>query len=332
MSSKQIRLGPIVTQISTPTGTLLTTASSVGFTTALNAAVPVFNDVKQPLNMNVAYQVIWAFMGQDTVNKGYTITQSSSAAPAVTPVTATPSILLNIPAANLPAAAANTPVIAIFLKAGNGNYGLTEFAYLNSNNGLDFNHLIKGQPLNGAPVGILATDLTTGNPTALLGSRLAGGWVFSNKTPTTGGSTINREVTSVTVSPDNAADFNITTARTVSIEFSLLTNSILDIIEGNAGTYAAYTAGGHSYQEGEMSINTAAALITGNAPLICFLPPDSSGVSEARLYLGQLLQNQTANTEAWTKTATTPIKYTFSAVAIDTLTDGMATEIQTRVV
>lgn len=328
---KTIRLGPITNKLSVQNHTLLPTASSVGFTTALNAASPLYNDVKKPLDLGVAYQVVWAFLGNDELNSGYTLSQSSSAAAAVTPITATPTILLNIPAANLPAGAANTPAIAIFLKAGNGNYGLTEFAYLDVSSGLDFNHLIKTKVFQGAPTGILAADLTGGNSTSILGSRLAGGWTFSNLTPSTGGTQIQREVTSVSVSPDNAADFNVTTTRTVSISFQLLSNDIIDIVRGNSGTEASYTTGGHTYTEAETSINTAAAIIKGNNPLICVLPPDSNGVSETRLYIGQLLQNQTANTESWTKSATTPISFTFSAAPVDTLTDGMATELMVKV-
>ena len=82
---KSFVIGPTINQISTVNSTLLPTASSVGFTATLNATVPVYNDVKSKLVQGVAYQVVWAFVGSDSVNGGYTITQSSSAAPAVTP-------------------------------------------------------------------------------------------------------------------------------------------------------------------------------------------------------------------------------------------------------
>lgn len=310
---------------------MLPSASGVGYTATLNSAVPYINGPQKALNVGTQYQVIWAFLGLDSVNGGYTISQSSSAAPAVTITTNNPTILLNIPAANLPAGAVNTPAIAVFLKAGNGNYSLTEFAYLNVNSGLDFNFLVKIQPVQGAPAGFTSSLLTSGGSDPTLGSRLPYGWTFSALTPTTGGVKVTRQVSQVTFAPDTAADFNVTTTRTASIEFKLLPNDILDIIKANAGVYASYVAGGHTYSEGEMSLNTAAALITGNSPLLMVMPPDALGVQETRLYLGQLLQNQEQNEEDWTKTAPTPITYKYNAVSVDKLTIGMSTELNVKI-
>ena len=332
MSLKSFRAGVAAISIFKPNGTLIDSASSVGFTATAKTpdTSATFNGVQKALVAGVQYQVIWAFVGQDLVNNGYTVTQSSSAAAAVTPTTGQ-GIAINIPAANLPNTAANTPAIAIFLKAGNGNYFLTEFAYLDVSSGLDFNHDIISRPLQAAPGPFTASQLTTGASTSILGSRRAGGWTKSTLAPTTGGVTVDRQVSTITFSPDNAADFDVATTRTAQISFGLLSNDILDVVLGNAGTYVAYTVNGVQYQEGQMSLNTAAALVTGCNPMTLLMPPDGQGYQEIRLYLGQLLQNQTANTEAWTKTAPTPIQFVYSAVANDTLLDNLSTEIQYKV-
>lgn len=329
MPSQSFRIGPAQVSIYTPNGTLLPAASGVGFTATLSNPTIYLNSVKKALSLGTAYQVIWAFLGTDNVNNGYTITVASSAATGVTPTSGTPAIYVNIPAANLPNLAANTPAVAFFLKAGNGNYTLAEFAYLNVNSGADFNHTITEAPLFSAPGNFTATTLQTFAVDPVLGSRQAGGWTASTLTPTTGGVNVSRNVTQVTVRPDNSADFQIVTTRTVEISFQLLANDIINIVQGNAGSFVAYiAASGKNIQEAQLSLNTAAALITGNNPMALLMPPDALGLQEVRLYLGQLLQNQQQNQEAWTKTDTTPVSYTYSPVSLDKLTNSMNTEIQ----
>jgi hypothetical protein len=301
----------------------------MGFTvTAVTPTTIVRNDVKKALDTGVAYQVVLAFLGEDTTNGGYTITQSTSAPAAVT-LTAGQALSINVPVANLPAGAANTPTIAVFLKAGAGNYTLSEFAYLDSTLSQDFNHIIVNKPLASAPGNFTFALLNSITADSTLGSRRPVGWDFTTLSPTTGGVTVTRQVTQVTVAPDTSADFQIVTTRTAQIAFQLLPNDIIDVVKGNAGDYVTYTASsGKVIQEAQMSLNTAAALITGNRPLKLLLPPDSQGLQEVRVYLGQLLQNQQQNEEAWTKTAPNPISYTYSAVSLDKLIISEHSEIQ----
>jgi hypothetical protein len=329
MPSQSFRIGPAQVSIYTPNGSILPPASSVGFTAALiNPTTLYLNSVKKALTLGTGYQVVWGYLGVDNVNGGYTVTVCSSAAPSVTPLSATPAIYMNIPAANLPAGAANTPAVAIFLKAGNGNYTLAEFAQLNVNSGIDFNHVITEAPLFSNPGNFTLATLQAATVDPTLGSRVAGGWSPTVLSPTTGGVTVTRSVTQVTVSPDNTADFQIVTTRTVQISFQLLANDVLNVIQGNAGSFVQYTSTNNGIiQEAQMSLNTAAALISGNNPMALLMPPDSSGNQEVRLYLGQLLQNQQQNTEDWKKDSTTPIGFTYSAVSIDKLTNSLNTEI-----
>jgi hypothetical protein len=324
---QSFRIGVSQIALSQPTGTLIGSASGVGFTVTAQAPTTlVLNDVKSALS-SVATQVILAFLGQDLVNGGYTITQSTSACAAVTP-TAGQGLLINIPVANLSAVTnvGNCPAVAVFIKQGAANYVLAEFAYLAGST--DFNHMVVANPLQSAPSGFTAASLTSGASNTIWGSRLAGGWTFTTLSPTTGGVTVNRDVSTVSVSPDTAGDFNIAVTRTASIEFSLLPNDVINVVQGNAGNFVQYTASnGNVIQEAQMSLFTAAALILGNNPMTMLMPPDSNGIQEVRLYLGQLLQNQTSNTEAWVKTATTPIKYTLSAAPIDLLINSEHTEV-----
>jgi hypothetical protein len=333
MPSQSFIIGVAGVSIYQPITTSLPSASGVGFTvTTMAPTVSIPNDIRGPLISGTAYQVIWAFLGHDSVNNGYTVTAGSSASGAVTPSTGQ-GLLVNIPVGNFPAGSSNTPAIAIFTKAGNGNYNLNEFAYYNANSGYDFNHFLGYSPLFSAPGNFTASLLQSASSDPVLGSRSAVGWSKSTLSPTTGGVRVTREVTQVTVRPDTSADFPIATTRTAEITFQLLPNDIINVVEGNAGTYVQYTASnGFIYEEAQMSINTASALITGNNPMVLLMPPDNSGTQAVRLYLGQLLQNQTQNVENWTKTDTAPIGYTYSAVAIDTLTVSMPTEIQSKVI
>jgi len=328
MPQQSFRIGVSQIQLSTPTGTLLSSASGVGWTAAAITPTNItLNDVNSPLSTTSTYSVILAFVGQDTVNGGYTVTQSTSAVTGIS-VSTGQGILCSIPVANIPASTANTPAVAVFLKTGSGNYQLAEFAYINASQ--DFNHVIVSTPLYSVPSGFTAAVLQSATNTGngILGSRAAGGWTFTALTPTTGGVTVDRTTSNVTVSPDTGGDFQVTTTRTAGIEFSLLPNDILQVIQGNAGNYVAYTAtDGSIIQEGQMSIFTAVSVIPGNNPLIMTMPPDGQGYIENRLYLGQLLRNQQANTEAWTKTNTTPIKFRYDAAPIDTLVNSEHSEI-----
>lgn len=275
----------------------------------------ILNDVKGSLDTTATYQVIVALVGKDLSNKGYTIGVSSPSSGSLS-ITTGQGILVSVTNVNWPANFNKAICAAIFLKKNNGDFQLAEFAYIDPSN--DFKHMIVAEPLLTAP-SFTSTLLQSSTTDDTLGDRAPKGVTYVSLAPTTGGIQVNRRVDTVTVSPDNSADFQIATTRSTEITFQLLPNDVKDIIRASAGNYAKYTSGGRTIEEAQMSLQTAVALVTGNNPIKLLLPPDKNGKQEIRLYLGTIRQNQTAWTEPWTKTAVTPPSFTFSTVAQDAL-------------
>lgn len=325
MPSQTIRLGPA--QVSLAESDVATSLPSlVGLTITASAITPtslVRNDLNLKLDTSATYQVMIGLVGEDQTNGGYTVGYCSQGSGIVS-LTTGQVIQVSVPNASWPANFSKAAAVALFLKINSADWQLAGFAYLDDQN--DFYHTIKAKPLPDAPKFTTAVLRST-TADSVLGDRAGTGYTYTSLTPTTGGVTVNRETTTVSVPIDTAADFQLTSARTATISFQLLSNNIVDVVRGNAGNFAQYTAGGATFQEAEMSINVAVARVTGNKPIKMLLPPDSLGRQEVRLYLGQLTTNQTGNSEAWTKTAPTPIGFTFSAVPMDKLLQSQHGEI-----
>lgn len=324
MPSQSFRIGVASVSIPVNDSTSVPSLGSLVFTaSAVSPTVLEINDVNQALPTSTNMQVILGLVGRDETNGGYTVAQCSPGSGIVS-LTSEQVIEVKVPVGNWPANTNKATALAVFLKIGASDFYLADFAYLDLDT--DFSFTIKAKPLAGASA-FTSTLLQSTTSDDTLGDRLPKGITYRNLSPTTGGVTVNREVTSVSVDPDTGNAFGIASTRTASITFQLLANDIRDVVSGNAGVYAQYTSGGYTYKQSKMSLNTAAALVTGNKPLKLVLPPDNNGTQEIRLYLGQLVQNQSANTEAWTKTATTPITYTFSPASIDKLINNQHVEI-----
>ncbi len=76
-----------------------------------------------------------------------------------------------------------------------------------------------------------------------------------------------------------------------------------------------------------MSLNTAQAILRENRAVQVFLPPDPNGNQEIRLLIGMLTFNQQELTEAWSKSATTPVNFVFDPASLDRLITDMHVEI-----
>lgn len=301
--------------------------SLVGLTISASAITPttlLINDVKNKLDITASYQVMIGLVGEDNTNAGYTVGFCSQGSGVISSLSAGQGIQISVSNASWPANFGQAAAVAVFLKINSADWQLAEFAYLDDQ--YDFSHVITTRPIVDNPK-FTTTVLRSATADATLGDRSPTGYTYTALSPTTGGVTVNRETTTITVSPDTSSDFTLTSSRTASIQFQLLANDVVDIVRGNAGNYVEYTSGGATFKQAEMSLNVAVARILGNKPVKLLLPPDSRNRQETRLYLGQLTTNQTANTEAWTKTATTPVGFTYSAVPIDTLLQGMHSEI-----
>lgn len=324
MPSESFRIGVAGVSLSVNDSTAL--PSLVTLAVSASAVTPddlLLNDVNQSLLTSTNYQVIVGLIGRDTTNGGYTVGYCSPGTGVLT-VTSGQAILIKVANAAWPANYNKAICAAIFIKEGTSDFKLSEFAYIDTS--VDFKHLVKARPITGVSE-FTSTLLQSTTVDTVLGSRAPLGVTYRTLSPTIGGVTVTRDVASVTVSPDTSTDFTITTARTASIAFQLLPNAIKDVIAGNAGVYAAYTDGGLNIKEAQMSLNTAKALVTGNKPFKLVLPPDALGVSEVRLYLGLLTQNQQGNTETWSRDNTTPIGYNYSTASLDKLTQNVHTEI-----
>lgn len=328
MPSNTFRVGVASVQIPIDTNSALGSLSTLAYSvSSLTPSNYLLNDVNNPLPTATNMQVMLGLVGRDATNGGYTVGYCSPGSGILT-VAAGNGIYINVPSANL-AGISNISTafaMAIFLKIGNANFQLAEFAYIDP--AADFNHMIIAKPMLDAP--FFATSLlqsTTVDTT--LGNRAPLGYTFLTLSPTTGGVNVTRDVSEVTFKPDTGTDFSIPTARTASIAFELLSNAIFDVVRGNSGNAVTFTAtGGQVITEAQMSLNTALVRVPGNKPMKMIMPPDQNGVQEIRLFLGQLVQNTQKNQEAWKKDAPVPISYTFSPCSIDRLITSQHTEIQ----
>jgi hypothetical protein len=148
-------------------------------------------------------------------------------------------------------------------------------------------------------------------------------------TPTTGVFNFKRPVTNVQVSPNNAPDFQVATGRGVGISFESLVNDIKTFVQASAGVYAKFVGDNASnITIGLLSLNTAQAILRGNRSVQVFLPPDAAGNQEIRLLLGMLTFNQIELDEAWSKSATTPVRFQFDPASLDRLITNQHTEVQ----
>lgn len=178
-----------------------------------------------------------------------------------------------------------------------------------------------------APRFVTAT-LTSATNDPILGSRTPLGISYLEVTPTTGDFTFRRPVSNVTVSPNNSPDFQVATGRGSGISFQSLINDIKTFIEAAAGLYTKYTTyNGGTVTQGQLSLNTAQAILRENRAVQIFLPPDNNGNQEVRLLIGMLTFNQQELTEAWSKTAVTPVTFQFDPASLDRLITNMHVEI-----
>lgn len=326
MPSQSFRIGVASVSLSLNDTTAVPSLTTLVYTASTIAATDlVINDVKSALSTADTYQVMLALVGRDTTNGGYTIAGASPGTGNLIPTTNNNIIAINVPSANWPANFDKAICAAIFLKTNSGSWQLAEFAYVSPTT--DFNHSIVAKPLLNAPLFSATTLQNPATTDAILGARSPLGVTYASLSPTTGGVTVNREVSSVSVDPDTGAQISFATTRTASISFQLLSNDVKNIVQGNAGNFVSYTNGGRVIKEAQMSLNTAQALIPGNRPFKLTMPVDNLGKQEVRLYIGNLTQNQNANTEAWTKSAPTPIAYSFVPASIDALLNDQHTEL-----
>lgn len=286
------------------------------------------NSSRSPLDVTATYQVALTALGVDLANGGYTVGPSTVSSGNLVLTSALPGIKVSIASgalSGLGGSVAEMFAVAVWLKTGAGNFVLTDHAYVDPSQ--DFVHMVCTKPRRSG-ISKTLVQLQGSTQDDDLGSRVPYGCTFRATPTTTGGVTLNRTGDKVSFSPDNAGNFDEKTTRTVSIEFSVLSADLRDQVNANAGTYVRYTHSAVEYEEAQMSEYTTAVSVPGCKPIIMVQPPDSLGFQAVTCFLGQILQNQSDNTLAYTKDNQIETKYVLSAVPNDTLTNNMNTELQ----
>lgn len=327
MASFNLRIGVLNVQLPVDQPTIaIPGLSSVTPTVAAITPDDLFlNDVNNPLSTTDTYTICVGLLCQDSVNKGYTVTQVSQTA---TPATiATGQVLkVSMLASGLPTYWDQAVALAIFMKTNSAStYQLQGFGYIDTS-AATLNYIVDCKPLRAVPTFTLALLQSTTSD-ATLGSRTGFGTTYETLNPTTGDTTENMPTVQVPVSPNTGADFNIRTTVSNGFSFQLLSNDLKNFVRAIGGNYVAYTSGGVAYKQAHTALNTAQAVIRGNKPMKLNFPPDSTGFAETKLLIGNLTFNQQELTAAWSKSAPTPISFVFQPAALDTLINSNHTSI-----
>lgn len=327
MAVNVIRIGVPVVKLSVQNSTAVPSLSTLVFDcSAVTPTDSLQASIRNPLAAATNYQVMLALLGIDATNGGYTINYASPGSGILT-VTAGQAIKVHVTNGNWPANFDQATACAVFLKKGSvSTWTLADLAYIDTSS--DFNFAIMADAAPGSPSGFTTALLQSTTTDATLGSRAPVGVTYATLGPTTGGVQISRDVSSVTVSPDNAPDYTIKTSQAANISFQTLPNGVKDVVRAAGGIYATFTGDSSAViTQSLQTLLTATAVLKGNKSLILNMPVDSTGVSETRLYLGNLTTNQNAFTENWQRSATTPIQYNLVTAPQDSLLNSMFCEV-----
>jgi hypothetical protein len=282
------------------------------------------NDANQPLLTTDTYQVMLGLVGVDRTNGGYTVNRCSPGSGLITLAASGRGIKVKVLNSAWPTFYDEAICAAIFLKTNAAKFQLAKFAFIDD--AADFTTMLIAKPLRVAPK--FATALLQSTTTdSILGNRLGKGVNYEEITPTTGNFDFRRPTSTVSVSPNNAPDFTVSVGRGTGISFQTLVNDIKTFVRAAAGIYVKYTDGTDIVEEASMSLNTAQAIIRGNRSVKVFLAPDNNGNQEIRLLIGMLTFNQEELTESWSKSATTPVTFTFNPASLDKLITNQHVEI-----
>lgn len=255
------------------------------------------HDITQPLDPSITYKVAVATWGYDIANGGYTFNKTSPFLPSSgQTVTAGQALHVSIPNANLPTGVANATGIAMFLQQGSANPQLAKVSVVDA--ARDFEDVIGFLPHPAAPT-FLASDLTGGNSTSLIGSASPYPNTALPLGPTINGVALDMTVTDITVPLDNSPPFKVRLSSQPSLSFEVADNSTLNYVRSNAGVFAQYSPGSSQYvATGSMGIATASATLRGNTAVSFTAPVDNQGAAETYLMFGAL-ENQSGTHMLW---------------------------------
>lgn len=294
-------------------------ASLVFSASAITPADFVNNEVRNPLSA-ANYQVCLGLWGYDIVNGGWTIGATSGLS-GIVPITAGQMIKVIVPNANWPSGYTGAKLAAVFLKQGAGDPQLCDLMYIDPSNNTEF--VIQAKPFGVLPSRSIAF-LQGASTDSTFGTRAPYANIDTAVGVTTQGVTLDRQVTTVTVSPDNSSDYQVVTSRSCNVTFQTLSNDLKTTILGTSGLWAKFLAadGTTVIQNAQQTLLTASAILKGNAYITLDMPDQSK-----KIFVGNLTVSQSAVSTAYTKTAVAPIQFNLQTASIDTLTNGLDTEV-----
>jgi hypothetical protein len=305
------------------TGALPSLNSLVFSASAATADTFVNNEIRPSLEVGASYQVAISLFGYDFANEGWTVGKSSAGSGVVVLSSANEVLKVTVPNANWPSGSFGTPMAAVWLKKNSGNFQLCELMYIDPSN--DTEHYIGAEAFATTPVRTLAF-IQNASSDSTVGSRIPYGNTYTQLGPTTGGVTYDRSVSTVSVSPDNAPDYNVVTSRGCNLTFTTLPNDLIDVVQATSGIYIKATSGAAVVENTQQTLLTAAAILKGNR-FVNVDETNASGTPVKRILVGNLTISQSAVTLNRTKTAVAPVQYNLQTAAIDTLTVGLDTEV-----
>jgi len=305
------------------TGALPGLNSLVFSASAVTPSTLVLNTIQGALTVGATYQVALGLWGYDQTNGGWTIGRASPGS-GVLSVTAGQVIKIVVPNANWPSGTFGTKLAAVFLKKNSSNWQLCQLGYIDPNN--DTNIFVVNEAMPQCPTRTLAF-LQNASGDTTFGSMDPYGNSDTTLGPTTGGVTYDRGVSQVTVSPDNAPDYQVVTSRGLTLTFTTLPNDLVDIVRASAGTYVKGTGDNASVIENaQQTLITAAAILQG-CRYITIDEVNSNGAAVKRILVGNLTISQSQLTLNRTKTAVAPVQYNLQTSGSDSLLNGLNSEV-----
>lgn len=305
------------------TGALPGLNSLVFSASAVTPTSFVNNDVRSNLTAGSNYQVMVGLWGYDNTNDGWTIGRCSGLSGVVVP-TAGQVIKVIVPNANWPSGSFGTKLAAIFLKKGSGNPKLCQLGYIDPEN--DSTFFVGAEAFSTTP-SRTTSFLMNASGDSTFGSMAPYGNSDVQLGPTTGGVNYDRSVSTVSVSPDNAPDYQVVTSRGCNLTFNTLPNDLVDVVRATSGIYIKGTGDSTAVvEEAFQTLITAAAILKGNR-FVTVDEQNANGTAVKRIFVGNLTVSQSAVTLNRTKTAVAPVQYNLQTGAVDTLLNGLNSEI-----
>ena len=328
MPSLAPTLGVPKVQLSTVDSTT-TVGSLAAATIAYSVLAPTkFRHASSKIPLNGTYKVTIALVGYDIVNRGFTIAISSpQSVGQVVPLGSGILIRIAQPFATSAAGAnmENAIAVAIFLSKGSGNPRLANFGYIDPDN--DFSYLAMYEPLLAAPNDTQAT-LGAATVTDTFGSRDPKAVVYSNPFRTVGGVRKTHRQEAVRVDQDDAPAYDSPVARAVDLEFSVLSNSLLDLAQLSGGDYQTYLdTNGDTVELADTEIQAITSQLTGNKAIKVLYAPDKLGHQATELFMGNVDVSNAEFVENYQKTEQFRLDQKLVGAPIDGLTGAVGSGI-----